>query len=254
MPYWYRPYNGGKDWSAWPSYITAGRYIYDLPIDYSSWDHYERLAIHAAGRFLHQDFAIVCDRQSRISKDDRHRPHCTDGPAIVFRCGTECYYWHGVKVTKQIICDPETLTREQLQTEKNSEIHRCIAERLGAERYLALLGTKRVNTWTDEDSGLGYELHAPAERLGADQPNYLRMQSPPLHDGTQPWFTEPVHPGLRSAQAARSWQFQRSRNPAAVYRRHGDIVIISNTKPDELYWPSVDECNSNLVLHFAAEA
>jgi hypothetical protein len=57
------------------------------------------------------------------------------------------------------------------------------------------------------------------------------MQSPPLKDGTQPSYIEPVHPDLRTAQAARKWQC---------------VDAAGN-------WPDADECNDEPEIVFARE-
>jgi hypothetical protein len=126
--------------------------------------------------------------------------------AIRWPGGWGLYYWHGTRVPEQVIVSPETLTAQQLQTERNTEVSRAMAEKLGWARYLELMGTTLIDRWTDPKTGLGYELLDLKERRGELQPRWLRKQSSVLKDDTQPWYCEPVHPGLETAQAARKFQ------------------------------------------------
>jgi hypothetical protein len=248
---WYSAYNGGKDWSAWPCRQSAYFDVFelDLPVR-EHWRAYEELAKHAAGRFVHSDFAVICDRQERILIDERNRPHCADGPSHAWRCGHKAWHWHGTLVTQQIIEAPETLTRDQVLSEKNAEVQRAFAERIGWERFLELVGGVSVDTWVDPVTSLRYELIA-LELEGA--PKLLKMQSPSLVDGSQPHYVERVHSDLTSAQAARKWRIKLSRDPGARYYRHGDVALVY-ASPDSLYWPTPDECNRNPELRFEAEA
>jgi len=199
---------------------------------------------------------VCSDRPEHVSWETNREPprlHNDKGPALRYRDGYEVYCWHGVLVPERAINSPESFTHEELAEERNSEIHRCIAERLGWERYLYLRGVTKIDAWTCPSTGLQYQLLESVHRSGELEPRYLKMQSPPLHDGSQPDFIEPVDPGLNSAQAARKWQIRISRDPGARYYRHGDVVVVYAPR-ESLYWPSVDECNTNPQLEFVQEA
>ena len=58
------------------------------------------------------------------------------------------------------------------------------------------------------------------------------MESPEVLDGTRPHYIEPVHPALKTCQAARKWQFQL---------------------PDGK-WPEPEDCNKNPEMVFEVEA
>ena len=58
--------------------------------------------------------------------------------------GWALFYIHGVRVTRQIVEAPETLTVKQIQDEPNAEVRRVMVERFGHERYLREAGAKLV--------------------------------------------------------------------------------------------------------------
>jgi hypothetical protein len=73
--------------------------------------------------------------------------HSDAGPAMRFRDGFSLYYHHGVRVNQQIVEQPETLTAEQILTEPNAEVRRVMIEKIGYERFMALVNPEVL----DED-------------------------------------------------------------------------------------------------------
>lgn len=205
VQYWGSFYNGGNQWSGWPAFLSFFRHIAKLPIDYSKWQHYETAATFGP-RFMHQRFCLLSDRPEYIHRDDQSRPHSDRGPFCKWRDGWELYYLHGVRVNERIVTAPESYTAEEIKAEKNSEIVRALAERLGWTRFIEKLGGTTIDKWTDPKTGLDYELIECAAKWGDLQPRFLKMRSPELHDGTTPYYLEPIDPGVNTAQAARKWQ------------------------------------------------
>lgn len=129
--------------------------------------------------------------------DDIHSPP-DGGPAVTW--GREgVYAHHGVVVPGHWWREPEAISASDWVT-MNTEVRRALAERMGWGRYLAGRGATLVDSATA--GGLLYELYA----LGNDDLRLLRKQSPPLHDGSQPWYVEPVPSECRTALGARRWQ------------------------------------------------
>lgn len=152
--------------------------------------------------------------------------------AITWPDGWGLFMWHGTRVPAKLIMDAEKVTRDEVLAEKNSEVSRAYAEKLGWERYFKLADVVRSDSWTDKATGLHYELYDFNKRLGEDQPKLLKMESPVVLDGTSPVYVEPVDPRLKTAQAARRWQFMK----------------------DDGTWPTVEESNKNPELVFGWEA
>jgi hypothetical protein len=212
--------NGGNQWSAWVSYVSFFRHVAKLDIDYSKWRHYELCAERSGPRLMHAKFCLVSDRPAVLKVDERNRPHCADGPSHLWRDGWALHHWHGVRVPKRLIEAPESYTKDDILAFSNTEQRRALAERLGWDRYLAKIGGSTVDSWTDPELKLNYELievTQTGERM-------IRKQSPSLKDESQPWYAEPVHRDLTTAQAARKWQAivpfnpEYQRDPAAAAR------------------------------------
>lgn len=178
---------------------------------------------------LFENLAICVSRPNTVKTDAQGNLHCEDGPAILFDDGYGEYAWHGTWVTEQIILKPQTLKKAEILKEKNSEVSRAIAERLGWEEYLKRVESVLVHKWFDETTKSHYELYDFKERKGSLQPRLLKMESPALNDGTRPYYIEPVPPQAKTCQAARRWQCDPTR-------------------------PEITECNQNSELVFEVEA
>ena len=154
-----------------------------------AWDH-----------ILLDECAIVVRRPSVLVVDDDGNLHSTDGPAIRWANGEQDWAHRGVWITEKIAIFPRTHTREEYLDITDTEVRRALCERAGWDWIADLLGATVVNRWTDPDTALSYEL------LRYDGSALLRKQSPRLQNGDQPWYCEPVHEDLTTAQAARKWQ------------------------------------------------
>lgn len=155
---------------------------------------------------LFEDLAVIVCRPSRITKDERGRLHNDKGCSAAWPSGEKYWFWHGTRVNEQIILKPETIKKKQILEEKNSEVSRAIAERLGWDKYLGIIGSKLIDKWFDETTCCHYELYDFEERKGPMQPRLLKMESPECNDGTRPYYIEPVPPQMKSCKAARRWQ------------------------------------------------
>lgn len=178
-----------------------------------------------------KDLVVITCRPNRVKRDDSGRLHCSNGPAITWPNGEEYFFWHGTRVSEKIIMRPDEITKEDISNEKNSEVSRAIAEKLGWEEYMKRAETVLVDKWFDPDKLLHYELWDFKKRFELT-PKLLKMESPEILDGTRPYYVEPVDPGLTTCMAARRWQFRNLDGS----------------------WPSVDECNMNPELVFEEEA
>lgn len=143
--------------------------------------------------------AVLVPYPSIYETDSEGELHSATGPAVAWANGEQFFYWHGNKVPREVIVTPELVTRELLESVTEAERRRACFEALGMERVIQILGLSAVHSWTD-DHGLGYELYKSKE--GA----CLRMQSPPLQDGSQPWYVEPVHESCETCAEALAWR------------------------------------------------
>lgn len=136
-------------WASYDCYLSSVRDVLklDLPIfeKYAKW---EQCAIEGGFRWMHEEFCIVSDFPEIMKVDDQNRPHCDDGPSHRWRDGWELYYIHGVKVARQIVVAPESLTVAQVREEKNAEVRRVMIERMGWDKFCSEAKLKVIHTDT----------------------------------------------------------------------------------------------------------
>jgi hypothetical protein len=193
--HWGKFWNGGNEWAGWSCCLSFFREVAKLPVDYSKWIHYENAAIHAGARYMHENFWIASDFPTRLCMDDRNLPHSASGPAKAWRDGWALYYWHGVKVPREWIETPESLTPEIALTHPNAELRRCAAEIMGWDRILTKLDARTVDK--DEDPMIGELVEATVE---GQREKFLRVRC-----GTGRNFALPVPPDMKTAIGAQAW-------------------------------------------------
>lgn len=215
-------------------------------------DLWVELYRHLHIMYVFENFVMLSERPQAIHKNDNNRLHNTKEAALRYRDGYALYAVNGARVPEKAVLDPNSYTFQELQAEKNSEVHRVIAENLGWDKYIEKIQAKVIDRFFDEVTNLEYELLESSVDAGDRQPRYLRMRSPELWDQSRPWFIEPVDPDLKTAQAARKWQFMISKEKDAKYFRQGDVVLCTGAA-ESMYWPTVEECNANPVLNFELE-
>lgn len=147
---------GGTCWLGWSCYTAAMRDVVKVELDQELWDRDRAYAeaLAAAGHaWLHREFIIVSERPSAIRLEQvgprgwgSHRLHCEDGPALGYRDGWGVYAWHGVRVPKHVIENPDEITVAEIKKETNEEVRRVMRERYGDGRYLMDTGAKLVDT------------------------------------------------------------------------------------------------------------
>jgi len=150
---------------------------------------------------LLDECAIIIRRPVDFRVDDAGNPHCATGPCLVWADGQHEYAWHGTWVDERVIKNPRGYSREEYLAISNTEQRRALSEAAGWSWVAEILGAKSVDKWTDPKTSLNYDLFRCEDGV-----QLLSKQSPPLKDGSQPRYLEPVHEQLRTAQAARKWQ------------------------------------------------
>jgi hypothetical protein len=199
-------YQGGNMWGMYDCYLSAGRDILglELPI-HDKFKYWEEAAIQGGFRIMHPDFCMVSDFPQILKKDERNRPHSDNGPSHRWRDGLELYYVHGVKVTKQIVDTPETLTVKQIEQEENSEVRRVMIERFGQARFLQESGAKAIST--ELLGGREYTLYR--KEVNDDEPILMVrcINATAEPDGTFHKYFIRVPPDTKTALSAVAWTF-----------------------------------------------
>lgn len=85
--------------------------------------------------FTFTDVCYVVNRPLFVKSNERGL-HCKDGPAVVFRDGTEIYAYEGILTTEKNIRHPEQMTLKDVH-QHNSRKH-ILIDLCGVERYLEL--------------------------------------------------------------------------------------------------------------------
>jgi len=142
------------------------------------------------------DRVVLVGWPSVWKTDDRRELHCADGPALLWP-GEQEHYWHGQAIDEIVINRPDDVTGEYL-LKLSAEQRRASYEAIGHERAIKALGLTAIDTATIGD--LAYELYR------GSQESWLRMQSPPLQDGSQPFYVEPVHELVATCREALAWR------------------------------------------------
>jgi hypothetical protein len=96
--------------------------------------------------------------------------------------------WHGVRVSRQIIEQPQTITVSQVLAEKNQEVRRIMLTRMGEEKFLHEGGATKLQS---DDYGSLY-------RLGDEETLAVRVENSTIErDGSRKPYWLYVHPELR---------------------------------------------------------
>jgi len=238
MSGWYNMWDGGNQYSAWVSYLSFFRHVAKLGLKiYETFDHYEKAAMHSGPRIMTPDFCMVSDRPEILTVDEQNRPHNETGPYCRWRDGFSLWYWHGVKVTQQIIETPETLTVAQIEKEENAEVRRVMITRYGQVKYLKDSGAVKIHSddwgtlWrkdivNDEPLMMVEVLNSTPEADGTFKTYFLRV-APDL---------KPLPPGTWAPEKQRDWLAKQ--RPQELTARNAIASLAGKRGPE--YAPLVE--------------
>ena len=155
---------------------------------------------------------ILTERPVLLRRDEEHRLHCEDGPALAYADGFAVYAWHGVRVGREIIEHPEQIRPEQVLREQNQEVRRAMLERYGWRRLLRDVRATEVHR---DRFGVLYETARLGEYLEGEDPmaRFVSVRDP----STAREYALRVPPTITTAQAAVAWTFGFEGAEAARY-------------------------------------
>lgn len=147
---------------------------------------------HLTVFFPFADVVLCCENPLALERDERGRLHSSTGPAVMYRDGWGFWTWHGIRVSKQFIERPETITVTDIDAQENAEVRRIMIERMGWERYIKEARMRPVHS---DDWGTLYKKHF----LGDPEPLLLVRvtNSTPEPDGSHKDYVLRVHPECR---------------------------------------------------------
>ena len=146
----------------------------------------------------------ISDRPCVLKCDTQGRMHCEDGPSILYRDGWGMHHIHGVKVDSYIVEQPEKITVQLIESERNAEVRRVMIERYGQARYLLDSGSQQIHS---DDFGTLYRKEIPGDEA-------LLMvkvvNSTPEADGSFKDYFLRVPPTMKRAREAVAWTFGKT--------------------------------------------
>ncbi|RTL46057.1 MAG: hypothetical protein EKK48_01585 [Candidatus Melainabacteria bacterium] len=152
--------------------------------------------------FMHRDFCIVSEYPHEFHVNENGALHNEEGPSLRWRDGWQLYHLDGIRVNKQLVEAPETITVDDIENEENIEIRRLMLDRYGIKEYLVEVGAKEIDR---DQYGVLYRhvVHDAIEPL-------LMVEvtnSTPEADGTFKKYFLRVPPHINTAKAAVAWTF-----------------------------------------------
>lgn len=84
----------------------------------------------------YQGICIISKKPNKIMSNDFNQIHCENGPAVEYEDGYSMYCWRGIRVEKNWIESPDSITIKQIQNQQNVELRRAMIEIIGYDRYL----------------------------------------------------------------------------------------------------------------------
>jgi hypothetical protein len=144
---------------------------------------------------------VLSERPDRLHLDDQGRLHSAHGPALGYPDGWELWAWHGVRVPRRVVENPEGLGAREVLAEPDVEVRRVMIERIGPERLVRDGGARRVS---EDELGVLWRLDLPD-----DEPLVCVevTDASPGPGAVYRHYLLRVPPDVRSAREAVAWTF-----------------------------------------------
>ncbi len=194
-------------WGAWASYsATCYAIIGDMLRDQFSREI--RSILSDLSLLMRSGFAytpltrvlFIC-RAPKVRVDEAGRLHAEERAALEFADGYKIFAWHGTLVPREIIEEPQSLTCQRIDDERNIELRRALIDKFGIANYLreACAGIHDQN-----EMGTLY-----LKQMPGDEPIALvRVKNSTAEiDGTFKEYFLRVPPTIKTVQEAVAWTF-----------------------------------------------
>jgi len=144
---------------------------------------------------------VLSERPERLQLDEQGRLHGARGPALAFPDGWSLWAWHGVRVPRAVIENPESLPAAEVLSEPDVEVRRVMIERVGHERLIRDGGARRV---AEDEMGILWQLD-----LVEDEPLVCVevTDATPGPDSAFKRYLLRVPPSVRTPREAVAWTF-----------------------------------------------
>jgi len=165
-----------------------------------------------AGWFISMvDVCIVSERHNTLNLDEEGRLHSLEEIACGYPDGFGVWAVHGIRVPSWIITDPQDITVDKIDNERNVEIRRVMMGRYGESRYMQDSNATEIHR---DDYGILY--HKPQED---DEDIFMvrAINSSPEPNGEYKVYFLRVPPETKTAKAGLAWmsyQTEETYNPS----------------------------------------
>ena len=151
--------------------------------------------------------AVISERATVLHRDDEGRLHNAEGPAMMFPDGFGVYAVHGVRIDKEWIENPNTITPEVIDKHENAEISRVLMGLYGEDKYLEHVGAKKVAEDVDQ-FGQPRVLYRAEVPWSSEPVCMVRVinSTPDLDGSLKPYFLR-VPPSVTTPQDGVAWTF-----------------------------------------------
>lgn len=175
---------------------------------------WSRLLEKAYALLFYEGIAFVCEYPVYSRLDPEHRFHDEKGAALRFSDEFQTHFWHGRRVSRDIIEEPESINVDRIERERNVETRSILIERYGLERFLKDSGAVKIS---EDECGVLYRKVFTSSDSMTDEPLVVVMvnNSTPEPDGTSKQYFLRVPPGVRSAREGVAWTFGLSEDEYA---------------------------------------
>lgn len=149
-----------------------------------------------------EDTVIITPKPTLINRDEQGRLHSLTGAAVLYPDGFGVWAVHGVRVPKDIIEDPSSITPERIQKETNAEVRRVMIDKYGKDRYIIDSKAKIIS---EDDYGVLYSAGLPGDEALV---MVKVVNSTPEPDGSFKDYFLRVPPTIKTAREAVAWSFE----------------------------------------------
>jgi hypothetical protein len=199
----------GSHDAAWLAFYRYFHDVLGLTVQTAKLSGLWELAQSAGWAAPHQNICWVSERHHILSRDDRGRLHCENGPAVAYPDGWAIYAAHGVRVPRDVIEHPSQIDIARIDKQTNAEVRRVMIDRYrhgeevsGAAAFIRDAGSERLDH--DERFGTLWRRNVPD-----DEPIVMieLVNSTPEPGGRRKRYWLRVPPNMTTAHEAVAWTF-----------------------------------------------
>ena len=129
--------------------------------------------------------------------------HSATGPAVRWPEGERYWYWHGLRVPRRVVEEPESITAWDIHAERNMELRSVLLERMGFDRYIYEGGGRLI-----AEDGFGRLWRCRRLPDEDETPVFVEVENATVEsDGSARRYFLRVPPAMRTPHQAVAWSF-----------------------------------------------